>query len=298
VETATTKNAPTQWRIKLSIIPIVTAFLPYPNSSEFISEEIGNSSTVFFAAVETTIKQQFERKSLTPAFICVLHTFGRDLKFNPHIHVIVTEGGLTTAGKWQNMSFFPFPLLRKAFQAILLNMLHEKLGDSFKKTKAEIYKIAENGFYVRAPKSKGNIKNAVKYIGRYLGRPVIASSRITNYDGKNVTFHYNRHEDDKKIEETIPANEFIERVVIHIPPKYFNMIRYYGIYAQKLVISEKIGKLLKTENRRLSFRDFLFNTFGIDPLLCKHCGQRLWFLKLTHTPENAIFLRSRASPVI
>jgi len=60
-----------------------------------------------------------------------------------------------------------------------------------------------------------------KYIGRYLGRPVIATSRIDNYDSKTVTFHYNRHEDNKLVVETIPAMDFIKRLIRHIPEKHF-----------------------------------------------------------------------------
>lgn len=69
----------------------------------------------------------------------------------------------------------------------------------------------------------------VKYIGRYLGRPVIATSRIEAYDGDSVTFHYNRHEDDVLVTESIPVLEFIQRLILHIPEKHFKMIRYYGI---------------------------------------------------------------------
>ena len=50
----------------------------------------------------------------------------------------------------------------------------------------------------------------IKYISRYLGRPVIATSRIDDYDGDNVTFHYNRHEDETLVTETIPALDFIK----------------------------------------------------------------------------------------
>ena len=52
-------------------------------------------------------------------------------------------------------------------------------------------------------------KVVAKYIGRYLGRPVIATSRIDRYDGDTVTFHYNRHEDEQYVEETLPVMDFI-----------------------------------------------------------------------------------------
>lgn len=75
----------------------------------------------------------------------------------------------------------------------------------------------------------------MKYIGRYLGRLVISTSRIDKYDTVNdtVTFHYNRHEDDKYVEETLPAMDFISRLVQHIPEKHFKQLRYYGIYVRK-----------------------------------------------------------------
>mgnify|MGYP000615245905 FL=1 len=65
--------------------------------------------------------------------------------------------------------------------------------------------------------NKCNPNHVIKYIGRYLGRPAIATSRIDSYDGDSVTFHYNRHEDNKLITETIPALDFISRLTQHIP---------------------------------------------------------------------------------
>ena len=84
----------------------------------------------------------------------------------------------------------------------------------------------------------------IKYIGRYLGRPVIATSRIDSYDGDNVTFHYNRHEDDKYVVETIPAIDFIKRLIRHIPEKHFKMIRYGGIYARHHKIDKHLHRAI------------------------------------------------------
>lgn len=62
-------------------------------------------------------------------------------------------------------------------------------------------------------------KGAVKYVGRYTGRPAIAVFRIIKYDGKKVTFWYERHEDNKRIEVELDDLEFITKVIIHIPEK-------------------------------------------------------------------------------
>lgn len=96
-------------------------------------------------------------------------------------------------------------LLRGSFQTALLNELHSRIGDSFKKLKASVYADHKNGGYVQAMPNKCNPSQVIKYIGRYLGRPVIATSRIDSYDGEFVAFHYNRHEDEKLVIETIPV---------------------------------------------------------------------------------------------
>ncbi|MFQ7356265.1 MAG: transposase [Coprococcus phoceensis] len=83
--------------------------------------------------------------------------------------------------------------------------------------KSKCYNDHKQGFYVYAKPNLSDSKTVIKYIGRYLGRPVIATSRIDNYDGDTVTFHYNRHEDNKYIVETLPAIDFIKRLIRHIP---------------------------------------------------------------------------------
>lgn len=68
-----------------------------------------------------------------------------------------------------------------------------RIGSSFKKVKALCYKEHKDGFYVYAKPNHCDPKAVANYIGRYLGRPMIATSRIDKYDGDFVTFHYNRH---------------------------------------------------------------------------------------------------------
>ena len=147
---------------------------------------------LLFLAVRSVVLRMFHKDNktelFTPGFICVLHTFGRDLKWNPHIHCLISEGGISTKGFWRNKNHFNYRLLRDSFQTALLNLLHNSLGDSFKKTKSAVYSDHKNGFYVYAKPKKCQPDKVIKYIGRYLGRPVIATSRIDEYDGEHVTF--------------------------------------------------------------------------------------------------------------
>ena len=101
-----------------------------------------------------------------------------------------------------------------------------------KKVSARCYLEHEHGFYVYAKPNRCDPKTVTKYIGRYLGRPVIATSRIDSYTGDLVSFHYNRHEDDQYVQETIPVMDFIKRLIRRIPEKHFKMIRYGGLLCQ------------------------------------------------------------------
>jgi len=93
----------------------------------------------------------------TPGFICVLHTFGRSLQWNPHIHVLLSEGGSGNNSVWRNVKHFNYAFLRNSFCMVLLNILEKHLGSSFKRVKAYIYKHCPNGFYVYAKPTLTNI---------------------------------------------------------------------------------------------------------------------------------------------
>ncbi len=169
--------------------------------------------------------------------------------------------------------------------------MESRIGISFKKVKAKCYAEHRQGFYVYAKPNKCDPKTVVKYIGRYLGRPVIATSRIDNYDGETVTFHYNRHEDNEYIEETIPVMEFIQRLIRHIPEKHFKMIRYGGIYARHRKIDTKLYRAISKEKHHV-YRSFnqwrvaILSAFGYDPLQCPDCKHTMKFLELYYNHKR------------
>ena len=242
-----------------------------------------------FHSVNSVISRMFHKlnksKNFTPGFIMVLHTFGRDLKWNPHIHCLISEGGYSDDGFWRPVKYFDFTYLRNAFRTALLNEMEYKIGPSFKKVKAKCYHDHPQGFYVYAKPSVCDPKNVAKYIGRYLGRPVIATSRIDKYDGEMVTFHYNRHEDEQYVEETIPAMEFIQRLIRHIPEKNYKMIRYGGLYARHRDIDSKLHHAI-SKSKHSFYRSFnqwrtaILTSFGYDPLTCPNCHHEMKFLEL------------------
>ena len=254
-----------------------------------------------FHSVRDVILRMFfklnKSENFTPGFICVLHTFGRDLKWNPHIHALISEGGAGNFTPWRPNTHFDYDFLRLAFRKVLLDKLSSKLGDSFKRLKNQLYKDHPDGFYVRAKPNLCSPDITIKYISRYLGRPVIATSRIDSYDGNFVSFHYQRHEDHKTITEYIPVIDFIKRLIIHIPDKHFKMVRYYGIYAKHHKQEKNLRKCLSPQkqqylSRLLDWRNSILLTFGYDPLRCPECGTSMLVLEVYHK-KTALFERYR-----
>lgn len=242
-----------------------------------------------FSSVRSVVLNMFYKanrsKNFIPGVVCVLHTFGRPLEWNPHIHCLITEGGFSDDGFWRNIKHFNYTYLRKAFQTALLNELEKQIGPSFKKVKAAIYKKNKNGFYVYAKPALTDPSTVSKYISRYLGRPVIGLSRIDSYDGESVTFHYNRHEDNVYVEKTLPAIDFIKLLIQHIPEKHFKMTRYYGLYARNRELDKSLNKLVPKAKHKIildfnTWRNRIALSFGYDPIQCPDCKKKMELLDL------------------
>ena len=228
-------------------------------------------------------------QNFTPGIMCTLHTFGRDLKWNPHIHMLCTEGGAGNTEVFRIVKHINFKALRFRWQKLLLDYLQNNLPANelpkFKQLKNQIYKEYNNGFYVYAkPDNISSINQTINYVVRYTGRPAMAQSRIIDYDGTYVTYYYERHEDGKRIEEKIHAYEFIKKLIMHIPDKNFKVVRYYGIYEKKHKHSDKIFKLLiknqiEIRNQLRKWNLAIDLSFGYDPTICS-CGGNLIFFEL------------------
>lgn len=245
-------------------------------------EDRNRLNLMFEAASKTLLSwysSKYKTQNYKPGFILNLHTFGRDDKWNVHIHCLLSEIVLGNFGE-RKMDYIPFDMLRKKFQKILLDLLEKDIGkEKFRPIKNKVYQTANNGFYVRAKKSEfPNSKKAISYILRYCGRPCFAQYRIIDIDSNDfISFWYQRHEDDKFVVEKIHIFEFIARLIRHIPEPQFKTIRYYGFYAsrkhrlynkcRKLIADFKVP-FLKSLNK---WRNLILISFKVDPLVCPKC---------------------------
>jgi len=175
----------------------------------------------------------------------ILHTWGQTIQFHPHIHSIVTGGGLSN-NKWVSSKkeyLFKVQVLSSLFRGKFLAMLKEAdlifpKSKPYLKNKVNFNKFLEPLYqkvwitYIEPP--KGKPENVIEYIGRYSFRVAISNDRIKGISNGQVTFEYKDYKDKSNIKTmTISAEEFIRRFLLHVLPSRFTKIRHYGILSNR-----------------------------------------------------------------
>ena len=264
---------------------------------------------VLFKAVNQVFKfmlwhkhKGFYKHGYQNGFMCALHTFGRDLKWNPHIHCLMSEAIISEQGRLVPYKYFHYVSLRKSFMKCLLDLMYDKIKTKeFYQLKCRLYMQKGNGFYVYAPKIQldsfkhNQVKSLVEYVTRYASHPPMSEARITNIDWDNhtVSYYYDPHEDDTVEDDQLKRGrqfvtehvfKFIAKLIRHIPPRHFHTIRYYGFFSNRsLVPTDKMTKLFRHNfihkmKKLLGWRHRLIHSFGYDPILCD-CG---FFMELDY----------------
>lgn len=216
------------------------------------SMAMGNRKAVFnllFEASTYTLRilgQDEKYLGGTPGIISVLHTNGQDLSFHPHIHCIVTGGGLSKEGKWKkekrmNGKFlFPRRAMEKIFKGYFLDRL--KSLQSNKQLQIEDQKEFSNilhqirfikwNVYAKAPFA--GPQQIIEYLGRYTHKVAITSHRILEITDTTINFRYKDYKDGNKTKVmTLSHEEFLRRFEQHILPKGFVKIRHSGFLSHQ-----------------------------------------------------------------
>ena len=225
---------------------IVTT-VPYELNEIFLYNQKICYDILFKATSESILELSEDPKWLGAkvGITSILHTWGGTLEFHPHIHSIVTGGGLKN-NQWVSCDkdyLFKVQVLGSLFKGKFLAYLkhyHSDLilnNDNLKDIKS-FNKFLEPLYnktwitYIEPP--KGNAENVIEYIGRYSFRVAISNKRIKNIENDSITFEYKDYKDDSKIKEmTITAEEFIRRFLLHVLPKNFTKIKHYGLLTNR-----------------------------------------------------------------
>lgn len=233
-------------------------------------------------------------------FMAILHTWSQTLIDHPHLHCLVTGGGLSLDGKrWVSSRknfFIPVKVLsslfrgkfldglKKAYQAGELRFVGqiEELKEvaAFRRFLSDLYH-QEWVVYCKPPLK--NPQKVMDYLGRYTHRVALSNDRLVNVEGNQVTFRWRDSEEGNKIKLlTLDAFEFIRRFLLHVLPDQFVKIRYYGILShrsrkRKLLWCKKLlGVLTEQEPKEIvkeTWEELLARITGIDPRICPLCGK-------------------------
>jgi hypothetical protein len=266
-----------------------------------------------FQAIAEVANGWCKENGFMPGFCLILHTFGCTLNFHPHIHMLFSCGGIDKNGKWKQPDFLPYYPWKSRFRAILVRMLREWAKEktltipqsiiSFWQKKngvSDLFSVLRILFsvtwYVNIGEKLDNADYTVRYIGRYAKRPSISEAKITEYDGEYVTFEYKDKITREYTHIRLTANEFIGRLIRHIPEKGFRTIRYYGFYSNRT--KEKREKLRLAlpkpyrgvfrfeETTEKTWRERIMEFTEKDPLVCPKCGDVMTLCEIVYRARD------------
>ena len=252
---------------------------------------------LFCSVSETLMELANDRKHLgaKPGVICILHTWGQNLMEHPHIHCIVTGGGLD-GGSWVSCRkgfLIPVRVMSALFRGKFLDLLQKsfkadnivfsgsisqlKEPETFESFRRHLY---NKKWVVYCKPPFDGAKGVLQYLGRYTHRIAISNNRIlANQNGK-VSFLWRDYADDNRQKTmTLKADEFIRRFLLHVLPHRFVRIRHFGLLANRnrkdnIALCREIlaDKSSPKENlKKETWQEQLLRITGIDVTICPVC---------------------------
>ena len=205
---------------------------------------------ILFKTAADSIKDWMQHKyRLTPGIISVLHTAGETKELHPHIHMIVSWGGINKNHYPEEIKgeYIRYEFIQTKFRCKFEDKLVElfdngNLSHNFKNRMdfmRFLKRVNDKQWHIHMEPAMRIPEEVIRYIGRYSKRACISEHKITNINGEYITFKYkdNKHLDfnGKPIvkELTLRYNEFFPRLLQHVPLPYFRLVRYYGAYAAR-----------------------------------------------------------------
>ena len=267
---------------------------------------------LMFSSAWTVIKGWFSYKhQVNCGVISVLHTAGSDLKYHPHIHMIVTGGGLSCGEVKLLQGDYLFR--QEWFKQRFRWQFEQGLIEAYDSGDLKVaYRHEKRPYFLSWLKKKNDkdwavsiqapLKDAtsiVRYVGRYTKRACLSEYKIESVEENHISFRYNdykntpRGQRPKEAIKRLHYVDFLDRLLQHVPQERFVQVRYYGVYAtskQKFLPEEwrnkskEVPELLASEVENIegdweNYRKEYRAHFGRDPLWCQHCQRPLTYIE-------------------
>jgi hypothetical protein len=289
---------------KEQLLPVGHFFVTFTLPSELRGIALQNPAAMYnllFRSASRTL-EELGREHLDARLgvTAVLHTWTRELNYHPHVHSVVTAGGLAEGKEaWvatRPKFLFPFAQMKAVYRKHMLQGLHRLYDEGkleFGETQQElrqpwvfgqmVKKLWRMQWVIDVQSPRGRPEHAIKYLAAYTHRVAISDQRVVSVGEGRVCF---KTRDDKRL--TLDAEEFIRRFLLHVLPRGFHKTRHYGLYstsagadletARQLIPRTEAEANTKGEGPSLSeaesWEDVVTVLTGIDPRRCPRCGRR------------------------
>ena len=304
-----------QWIMarKKEILPFTYFHVVFTLPDKLNSIVIKNQKIIynlFFQKCRETLLSIGEEKKYLGAkigFFSILHTWGQKLNFHPHLHCVVPGGGYSeTKNKWIQSShnfLFPVQVLKIRFRSLFLKGLKELYRTNKLYLNGTPYlnsitfqnlidTLFKKEWVIYLKESFKNNDSVIEYLARYTHRIAISNHRIISLKNDIVTFKYRDYKDNNKEKNMeMQALSFMRYFMIHVVPRRFVRIRYYGLLShrnKKKAIEEcrNFFKIIyKDKEVKLEWSDIYLKVTGKNIHLCPACKKGTLILK-EYIPEK------------
>ena len=252
-----------------------------------------------FKALQETIRELASDEKYLGARIgltSILHTWGQNLTFHPHVHMIVPGGGLIKNNRWKpgrKKFLIPVKVMSRLFRGKFLFYLKKMFNElQFNGSIAQLSEpchfeeilriLYQKEWYVYCKRPFKTTNSVFEYPGRYTHRIAISNHRIISSAEGKVTFKYRDYKDNSREKVmTLSVDEFMRRFLLHVLPPQFTKIRHYGILAsavkgRELARCRKwLGMTSELIREKLDTTELIKKLTGIDIHICPVCGAAL-----------------------
>jgi hypothetical protein len=264
--------------------------LPHELHSLILQNQADLYKVLFRAVADTLLEVAANPEHLGAeiGFFAILHTWGQNLLFHPHLHCVIPGGGLSPDRTVWIHPRYPFFLPIKALSKVFRGKFVAGLQQAFRQGRltfaGSIERMAEpkcfaaflrtlfrQDWVVYAKPAFGGPEQVLRYLGRYTHRVAISNHRLVSFHGNQVTFRWKDYaRGNKQRLMTVSADEFIRRFLVHVLPKGFARIRHFGFMA-----NYQRSSSLELCRRRLGMASLIPATESaptVSSWICPNCG--------------------------
>jgi hypothetical protein len=235
-------------------------------------------NALFAAAWDTIRTFGYTHYGVESGALAILHSWGQNLSLHPHIHMLVPAAGMDFSGKFKRIGrkgkfLYPVYQLSSTFRGKLMQLIKKQLEKSacLEANRPALEQAWQKEWVVFCEPSFSSSEHVIGYLGQYTHRVAISNRRIQKIDENNVSFRYKDYRDGKTKMISLTGVEFLRRFCMHILPKGFVKVRYYGILSHRYSKKTILLRSIRTRKPDESKQQRLKRLSGFDMFKCPFC---------------------------